>query len=282
MKKGIVLEGGGMRGLFSSGVIDEMMENGIRPDGLIGVSAGATFGCNYKSHQIGRSLRYNITFKNDDRYMGWKSLFKTGDWVNADFSYRTLPYELDIFDNETFKKDPMEFHIVCTNVDTGEAVYRKIESLDETQIDWLRASASLPIVSKPVCIDGLRLLDGGMSDSIPLEYFQSLGYDKNIVVLTQPQGFKKTKPIIMPIIRLMLKDIPVIADCMGNRHIMYNRELDYIGEQEKKGNTLLIHPEDVLPIGRIEQNEKKMRLVYEMGRDICKSKLNDIKAFYEI
>lgn len=280
MKYGLVLEGGGLRGIFTTGITDVMMENGIEPDGIIGVSAGATFGCNYKSKQPGRALRYNINFKDDPRFMGFRSWWKTGDLVSNEFSYHILPRELDIFDNETYTKNPMEFYVVCTNVDNGEAVYKKLDTMDDHNLDWLRASASLPVVSKPVEIDGYRLLDGGMADSIPLAYFQSLGYEKNIVILTQPKGFKKKRPSIFPLLKVLLKKTPKIAEALCNRHIMYNRELDYIDEQEKLGNTLLIYPEDELPIGRVELNEEKMRNVYAMGRKMGEERLAEIKAFY--
>lgn len=281
MKKGLVLEGGGMRGMFSAGVMDEMMEQGIRPDGIIGVSAGATFGCNYKSHQQGRVLRYNVRFRNDPRYMGLISLITTGNWVNVPFSYHRLPDELEVFDTKTFAKDPMEFHVVCSDVVTGKAFYKQIDSLDNNEIEWIRASASLPIVSIPVEIDGNRYLDGGMTDSIPLRYFQELGYDRNIVILTQPKGFKKTQPSIIPLIKFLLRKTPKIAECMVNRHIMYNEELDYISEQEQLGNTLLIYPEEELPIGRIEQKKKKIELVYDMGRQACRDKINEMKQLFE-
>lgn len=280
MKRGLVLEGGGLRGLFTAGIIDVLLENNITADGMVGVSAGATFGCNYKSKQPGRTLRYNIAFKDDPRYMGLRSFLKTGDWVGSEFCYHTLPQELDVFDNETFKQNPMEFFLVCTNVDTGEAVYRKIDSFDDHNLEWLRASASMPVVSKPVCIDGYRLLDGGMADSIPLAYLQSQGYDRNIVVLTQPHGFRKKRPAIYPLMKIALRKTPKIAEAMANRHIMYNAQLDYLAEQEKKGNTLLIYPEDELPIGRIELNEEKMRNVYNMGRTACENRLDEIKKFY--
>lgn len=282
MKNGLVLEGGGMRGMFSAGVIDEMMEQNIRPDGIIGVSAGATFGCNFKSNQKGRVLRYNTRFRHDPRYMGLCSLICTGNWVNVQFSYHTMPFQLDVFDTEAFKNDPMEFYVVCTNIDTGEAVYKKLDELDENNIDWIRASASLPIVSHPVVIDNLRLLDGGMSDSIPLKFFHSIGYTHNIVVLTQPKGFRKEAPSIMPLIRFTQKKHPQIAEILASRHIMYNQELDYISEHEQLGNTLLIYPEEELPIGRIDQNKKRMKRVYDMGREACKCKLAEIKELYRI
>ncbi len=265
--------------MFTAGVMDEMMENGIIFEGAIGVSAGSTFGCNYKSKQPGRVLRYNVRFKDEPRYMGLRSWLKTGDWVGADFSYHILPMELDCVDFEAYKNNPMEFYVVCTDVDTGEAVYHKIEEVDHHEIDWIRASASLPIVSKPVELDGRRLLDGGMADSIPLEYFQSLGYDRNVVILTQPKGFKKTQQKGIKLIKHLLRKTPKIAEALANRHLMYNRQLDYIDGQERLGNTLLIYPVDELPIGRIEQDEAKMRNVYQMGRDAAKAKMEEIKLF---
>lgn len=282
MKRGLVLEGGGMRGMFTAGVIDEMMENDIPIDGVVGVSAGATFGCNYKSRQPGRVLRYNVRFKDEPRYMGLRSLLKTGDWVGAEYAYHIMPFEMDPVDFDTYKNNPMEFHVVCTDVDSGEAVYHQLPVIDHYEIDWIRASASLPFVSKPVTIDNRRLLDGGMSDSIPLAYFQKLGYDRNVVVLTQPKGYKKSCPKAMPLFKLLLRKLPVIAEALAKRHLMYNRELDYIEEQERLGNTLLIYPEEGLPIGRIEQDEAKMRLVYQMGREAAKAKMAEMKAFFQL
>lgn len=279
MKNGLVLEGGGLRALFSAGVTDVMMENQIRFDGLVGVSAGATFGCNYKSGQIGRALRYNITFKDDPRYMSWRSLLRTGDLVGAEFSYHVLPTQLDIFDNEAFCRNPMEFHIVCTDVETGKPVYKRLDTMDGEGLDWIRASASMPIVSRPVHLDGKKLLDGGIVDSIPLEYFQRLGYGRNIVVLTQPKGFFKKRTKLMPLFQLTMRRYPAIIEAMGRRHLMYNRQLCYLAEEESKGNVLLIYPADTLPIGRTELNEEKMRRVYQMGRKAAEDNLLKIKDF---
>ena len=279
MKKGLVLEGGGLRALFSAGVTDVMMENNIQFDGLIGVSAGATFGCNYKSGQIGRALRYNITFKDDPRYMSWRSFWKTGDLVGAEFSYHILPAELDIFDNEAFRQNPMEFHIVCTDAETGEPIYKQLDDMDSEGLDWIRASASMPIVSRPVPLQGRKLLDGGIVNSIPLKHFQELGYERNIVVLTQPKGFFKKRTKLMPLFHLTMRKYPAIIKAMGRRHLMYNEQLRYLAEQEKKGNVLLIYPEDTLPIGRTEQNEEKMRKVYQMGRAAAEKRLQEIRNF---
>ena len=279
MKKGLVLEGGGMRGLFTTGVMDVMMEHGIRFDGIVGVSAGATFGCNYKSHQPGRVLRYNVRFKDDPRYMGLRSLLRTGNLVGAEFSYHTLPQELDVFDAETFCSDPAEFHIVCTDVETGEPVYHRIDEIDDEAFDWIRASASMPLVSRPVNLDGRLLLDGGISDSIPLRYFQALGFGRNIVILTQPKGFFKKKTKLMPLFHLFMRRYPAIIRAMARRHLMYNDELSYLAEQERQGSILLIYPQETLPIGRTEQDEQKMRRVYAMGRAKAEEMLQEIETF---
>ena len=279
MKKGLVLEGGGLRALFTAGVTDVMMENQIRFDGLIGVSAGATFGCNYKSGQVGRALRYNITFKDDPRYMSWRSFLKTGDLVGAEFSYHVLPNQLDIFDYEAYCQNPMEFHVVCTDAETGEAVYKRLDIMDDDGLDWIRASASMPIVSRPVPLEGRKLLDGGIVNSIPLKHFQELGFERNIVVLTQPKGFFKKRTKLMPLFRLTMRKYPAIIKAMSRRHLMYNEQLQYLAEEEQKGNVLLIYPEDALPIGRTEQNEEKMRKVYQMGRIAAEQQLSKIKNF---
>ena len=279
MKKGLILEGGGMRALFTAGILDVMMEERITVDGTVGVSAGATFGCNYKSVQPGRPLRYNLRFMKDPRYMGWRTLLKDGNLVSAEFSYHTIPTELDIFDAETFAANPMEFHVVCTDVYTGKPVYKKLTHVDYDCLEWLRASASMPIVSRPVEVGGYKLLDGGIADSIPLRYFQDLGYERNIVILTQPKGFTKKRTKLMPAFHLFTRRYPAIVKAMGRRHLMYNEQLEYLQQQEEEGRILLIYPPEPLPIGRTEQNEKKMRHVYGLGRRMGLDRLEEIKAF---
>ena len=271
-----------MRGLFTAGVIDVMMENGIEFDGLVGVSAGSSFGCNYKSRQPGRVLRYNLRFGKDPRYMGLRSLLTTGDLVGAEFAYHTLPLELDIFDIATFEENPMEFHLVCTDVQTGEPVYYRMDKVDYDSLEWLRASASMPIVTRPVRVsDGSVLLDGGISDSIPLAYFQRDGYARNVVVLTQPLDYRK-KPAKKWLFSLFMRRYPDIVEAMGRRHEMYNAQLDYVHEQELAGNTFVIAPSAALPIGRVEMNPEKMRAVYAIGRETCTRLLPSLKRFVDV
>ena len=281
MKQGLVLEGGAMRGLWTAGVTDVMMEHDIWPDGLIGVSAGAAFGCNIKSRQIGRAIRYNTRFAKDARYSGLRSLLSSGDYFNAEFGYHIVPKEYDIFDTETFQQNPMQFTVVCTDVLTGKAVYHDIDHVDFDELEWLRASASMPLASKVVKVQGYQLLDGGVADSIPLEYFEQQGYTRNVVILTQPKGFVKESNKLMPIMRIALRKYPHMLKAMEERHMMYNRELDYVAKAEAEGRCLVIRPEGKIPIGHISHNPDKMRNVYELGRRDGEKYIERIRAFYK-
>lgn len=266
VKTGLVLEGGAMRGLFTAGVIDVMMEHGLEFEGMIGVSAGSNFGCNYKSCQPGRVLRYNLKYAPDPRYMGLRSLLTTGNLVNAEFAYGTVPLQLDIFDTKRFEENPMEFYLVTTDVATAQPVYYRMDRVDHDSLEWLRASASMPAVTRPVRVDDGRLmLDGGISDSIPLAYFRSIGYKRNVVVLTQPRDYFK-KPAPAWLWRLLLPRHRAIANAMARRHEMYNAQLRLVGEGERAADTFVIAPESVLPIGRVSTDRARMTEVYEIGR----------------
>ena len=281
MRRGLVLEGGAMRGLWSAGVTDVMMEHGVEPDGLIGVSAGAAFGCNYKSRQIGRAIRYNTRFAKDARYSGIRSLLRSGNYFNAEFGYHVVPYEYDVFDTQTFEQNPMRFSVVCTDVLTGQAVCHDIDHVDYEELEWLRASASMPLASKVVKVQGHQLLDGGVSDSIPLEYFERQGFNRNVVILTQPKGFVKEPNKLMPVMRIALRKYPKMLKAMDERHVMYNHELDYVAEAERQGRCLVIRPDGKIPIGHISHNPDEMRHVYEMGRTIGERYIEQIKEFYK-
>lgn len=279
MKTGLVLEGGAMRGMFTAGVIDVFMENGIEFDGMIGVSAGATFGCNFKSRQIGRAIRYNMQYCRDKRYCSLHSLFTTGDLYGADFCYRELPEKLDLFDNDAYINNPMEFYLVCTDIETGKAVYRKCDSFDRTNLEWIRASASMPLVSRIVEIDGYKLLDGGVADSIPLKYFESIGYDRNVVVLTQPDTYVKKKNSVLPLIKIVLRKYPKMIKALADRHLMYNDTVKYVCGKEAEGEIVVIRPDCDLPVGKIEKDPEKLKQTYEIGRRVATQKLEEIREF---
>lgn len=281
MRKGLVLEGGAMRGLFTAGICDVMMEHDLWPEGLVGVSAGAAFGCNYKSRQAGRAIRYNKMFARDSRYSGLKSLITTGNYFNAEFAYHTMPEQYDVFDKEAFNSNPMQFTVVCTDVTTGQPVYKTLHHADDAAYDWIRASASMPLASKVVELEGLKLLDGGVADSIPLEYFEQQGYDRNVVILTQPLGYQKSPNRLMPLMRISLRKYPQMIHALATRHIMYNRQIEYVAKAEQAGRCLVIRPERPIPIGHISHNEAQMQHVYDMGRSTGQRHIEAIRTFYE-
>lgn len=277
MKTGLVLEGGAMRGLFTAGVIDVLMENNIKFNGAIGVSAGAAFGCNYKSGQIGRVIRYSKRFANNWKYASLWSLLTTGDYFGAEYAYHFIPNKLDIVDFETFRNNPMEFWAVATNVGSGKAVYRQLNTLDYEELEFVRASASMPLVSNIVKLNGQRLLDGGVADSIPLAFFQKQGYQRNVVVLTQPKGYRKQPNKLMPLMHLQLH--PKMLKALAERHIMYNKEVDLVLQEERKGNVFVLQPQIKLTIGHTSHNPKKMQETYEHGRKVATEELEKLKQF---
>ncbi len=273
------MEGGAMRGMFTCGVIDVMMENGIEFDGAIGVSAGAVFGCNYKSKQIGRGIRYNKRFCSDPRYGSFRSFLKTGDMFDAEFCYKTIPDELDVVDRKTFRENPMEFHLACTDVVTGKPVYHQLTDAEEEDIRWLQASASIPLLSRVVEVGGYRLLDGGMADPIPVRKLESLGYDRNVVILTQPLDFVKKKAGYLPMAKLMLGKYPNLIRTMANRHNRYNETTAYVREKELRGELLVIRPPEPLNIKSSVSDPNELERVYQIGRRAGAEMLEQVKAF---
>ena len=260
-----------MRGLFTAGVLDVLMERGVKFDGAIGVSAGACFGCNYKSGQIGRVIRYNKRFARDSRYCSWKSLITTGDLFGAEFCYRTLPLELDPFDGKAYEVNPMEFYAVVTDCETGKAVHKRLDKTDEEALDWIRASASMPLVSRPVAIGGREYLDGGLSDAIPLKFFESIGYERNVVITTRPRGYRKFPKNRWRLFKPLLRKYPAIYNALRTRYIWYNETLDYIEKQAAEGNAIIVAPEKALEIGRVCHDAVIMQKVYDLGREAGKN-----------
>lgn len=276
MKRGLVLEGGAMRGLFSAGAMDVMMEYGVHFDGIVGVSAGACFGCNYKSRQHGRAIRYNKLFAGDGRYCGFGSLIKTGNYYNAEFAYHIVPTQYDVFDADAYAANPMEYYVVCTDITTGKAVYKKCERFDHEMLEWIRASASMPVVSTVVEVGGLKLLDGGVSDSIPLRFFQQQGYTDNVVILTQPIDYVKRPLKAMPLVKWSLRKYPEMVAAMQNRHVMYNEQTAYVRSEEAQGRCIVIRPEAPINIGHFSINADEMQRIYELGREAALKKIDEI------
>lgn len=279
MKKGLVLEGGGMRGMYTAGVLDVFMEEGITVDGVVGVSAGAIMGCSYKSGQRGRSLRYNMEYCQDQRYFGMKSLLKTGDLFNEEFCYHEIPERLDPFDEESYRNNPMEFYAVCTDVETGKPVYHLCERGDAQDVQWYRASGSMPLVSRVVELDGMKLLDGGIADSIPITWFRSIGYERNIVVLTQPKGYRKEKNRSLPAMKVAMRKYPAVYEAMARRHEVYNDTLDELERLEKAGEVLILRPSRPIHVGRTERDKRRLKMLYTLGTYDAKQNLEAIRKF---
>ena len=252
-----------MRGMFTCGITDVMMEAGLLPDGVVGVSAGAAFGCNIKSGHAGL----------------W-SLLTTGNYYNARFGYHIVPTQLDIFDTEAFAASPMEFHLVCTDVDTGQAVYHQCRHIDSEQLEWIRASSSLPLVARIVTIGGQHLLDGGLADSIPLHYFEQLGYDRNVVILTRPSGYRKQAYGILPLIKMLYHRHPRLVEAVARRHDMYNAQLDLVAEAEAQGRALVFRPDPPLEIGHVCSDPAVLQRTYDQGRRQAIQHLDQLKAFW--
>ena len=279
MKTGLVLEGGAMRGMYTAGVLDIMLENNIVVDGIVGVSAGAAFGCNYKSKQIGRAIRYNTAYCKDPRYLSFRSLIKTGDLYGEQFCYHEIPNVLDPFDRKTYAENPVDFYVTCTDVHTGKPVYQLCNKGDDEDIQWMRASASMPLVSRVVSIGGYDLLDGGISDSIPISWFRSIGYEKNIVILTQPEGFRKKKSSGISLAKLALKKYPAVIDAMEKRHEIYNSALDELYRLKEAGNTFVLQPSKKIKIKRTEKNPDVLRAQYQLGRKDALQNLETMREF---
>lgn len=276
---GLVLEGGAMRGLFTAGILDVLMENGIKFDKAAGVSAGAAFGCNYKSHQPGRALRYNKKYAGNWHYKSWRSLFLTGDLYGADFCYHKLPEELDIFDKKTFAEDPMEFYAVATDVVTGKPVYMLLSDGEDEDLEWIRASASMPLASRVVNINGQLLLDGGITDSIPLEFMEKQGCTKNLVILTQPESYTKHQYKQFKVIAAALHKYPALVQALKDRPAMYNAQKAYVKVREDEGSAFVLRPPEALNISPLEKNPDELLRVYDTGRKLAGEKLQNIIEF---
>ena len=278
MKVGLVLEGGGMRALFTAGVLDALLDvKELDVDGIVGVSAGALFGANYVSGQKERAIRYNKKYARDKRYMGLHSWITTGNAVNKDFAFYELPFKLDVFDQEKFKESKIEFHVVMTNVENGQAEYVLIEDVFE-QMEYLRATSALPFASKIIEINGKKYLDGGISDSIPIDYCQSLGYDKIILVLTRPENSYKEDKLNF-LYKLVYRKYPNLVERLINMGKDYEVVLKKIKNLETENKIFVIRPPKVLKIGRLEKNEDKIQNVYDIGLNTGKKEIDNLLKY---
>lgn len=274
MKKGIVLEGGGVRGIYTAGVLDTFMDNDITFDGLIGVSAGAVHGCSFLSGQKGRSIKYYLEYCKDYRFMSFRNWIKTGNVVDEQFSYHDLPEKLVPYDYEAFLNSTIPFYAVCTNLESGKAEYIRITDMFK-EIDVLRASASLPYFSRIVDFGGKKYLDGGVADSIPLEAFVNMGYEKNVVVLTRPADYRKSKELTA-LANIVYRKYPKFTETLKRRHETYNQTVEKITQAEKDGSVFVIRPSCALPADRMEHDPAKIQATYDIGVSDTKKVLESL------
>ena len=264
MKTCLVLEGGALRGIYTAGVLDELIKDDIKIDAIIGVSMGSLVAVNYLSNQPGRAIRYNKKYCKDKRYMGIYPLLKEGNIVSKQFSYYDIPNELDKFDYNTYKKSKIKLYCTVTNVLTGKAEYIEIKDADK-DIEYLRAGSSMPGVSKIVEIGNQKYLDGGIADSIPIRKAIELGYDKIIVVETRPLEYRKKNKAINTL-NFLYRKYPKFLETLQNRNFKYNEAKEEVISLEKLGRIFVIRPSRVVPIKRIEKNPKIIQEQYDLGR----------------
>ena len=276
----LVLEGGGMRATFSAGVLDCLMENGVAIRDVYGVSAGACLACSYLCGQIGRGLRVWTEHLGDKDYCSLRSLLRTGDLFGADFNYRRIPFELDPLDTDAFSRTPSRFTAVITNLDTGCAEYPVVDDLI-AGIPVVQASASLPLVSNIQVIGGKKYLDGGIADSIPLRRAICDGHTRNVVVLTQAEGYRKQPNRAMPLVALRYRKYPAFVAAMRRRHIMYNSALDLVAREEAAGRAFVIRPDVPPEVGRVERDPEKLRSLHAAGYAVAKRALPSLLEFLE-
>lgn len=262
---GLVLEGGGMRGVYTSGVLEFFLEEKIFFPYVIGVSAGACNAISYLSKQKGRNRIVNIDYVTDPRYLSWKNYFKNKQFFGMDFIFDELPHKLEPFHYEEFYHNPAEFIIGTTDCSTGEPLYFKKEDYGKDMLTILRASSSLPFIAPEVHYKERILLDGGISDAIPLKKAQKDGYRKNVVILTRNHGYLKQPSKFQFFVKRKYPQYIGLQKALANRHIMYNETIQYIEEEEKKGNVIVIRPEQPVDVGRMERNPHKLEKLYVQG-----------------
>ena len=275
---GLILEGGGMRGAFTAGVLDLWMEKGLWLSNVYGVSAGACQACSYLGGQIGRGLRVWTDYIGDWRYCSLRSLIATGDLFGAELNYDLVPNRYDPLDDAAFQRRNARFIAVVTRLDTGQAEYMRVRDL-RRDVRMVRASASLPLISNPVEIGGRLYLDGGIADSIPLKRSMADGHRKNVVVLTREAGYRKSPARAMPLIAARYRRYPRFVEAMRNRSRMYNAQLELVAAEEAAGRAFVLRPETAPQIGRIEKDPEKLRALHAAGYAAADRAFERLTAF---
>lgn len=277
---GLVLEGGGMRGLYTAGVLDCFLDQGITFPYIVGVSAGACNAASYLSQQRGRNLRMNTVYTKDKRYLSMRNLVTKGSIFGMDMLFDIIPNQLDPFDYDAFKAYDGTFLVGATDCLTGEAVYYTLHDLKAQGYLPLQASSSLPLVAKIVDYEGRHLLDGGIADPIPIRRSVADGNTRHVVVLTQHRAFVKEPSSSMPLVRRKYRHYPGICAAMEQRHTVYNDTRAYIRELERTGQAVVLCPQEPVGISRFEKDEGKLKALYQCGYDDAAAQLEAIRALF--
>ncbi len=273
----LILEGGGMRGIYTAGVLDYFLDRGLIFQDIIGVSAGACTSVSYISEQRGRNLEINAGYCSDKRYVSLMGFFTRGSIFNMDFLFDDIPNKLIPFDYDKFKASECRLIAVSTDCETGEGVYSHIKDMRVDDV-YVRASSSIPLVSPIVQVNDNKLVDGGPADSIPIQYSVNSGFDKHIIILTRHLGYKKKKNKLFPIIKLALKKYPKLVNTMKNRHIHYNESVMLAKQLEKENKAVIVSPKNPVEVSRFEKNPENLRKLYNIGYEDAKARFEDIIA----
>ena len=277
---GLVLEGGGMKGMYTCGVLEFFLEKGIMFSHCYGVSAGACHMCSYLSGQKRRAYHVGVDYLDCRDYCSTRSLLRTGDLFNKDMCYELIPDYLNPYDYDAFNRYEGKAYAVVTNIVSGRAEYLQLRDMKK-DIEMIRASCSLPLVSRNVKIGNQLYLDGGLSDSIPIRKSIQDGNQKNVVIMTKEMGYHKEKSSVLKLIKLAYLKYPKVYELMKNRHISYNETLDYLKEQEDCGRAFVIRPKTKSSVGRIEKNKEKLTALYEQGYHEAEEKYEALLAYLE-
>ena len=272
-KIGLILEGGGMRGIYTAGVLDFFIDKNIEVDLVVGVSAGGCHAASYLSKQYKRAYHTNIDYLDNKEYISFRNLIKTGSIFGMDLMFNKIPNELYLYDHDAFSKSKSKFTVVTTNCETGKAEYITLTDMKK-DIMYLQASCSIPMFANIVEIDGYKLVDGGVADSIPIEYAIKEGCKKNIVILTRDKTYRKNKVKFSSLIRRKYKKYPNLVKSIENSHLNFNKSLDLVKELEDKGDALVIRPKSPVKVSQIEKDVDKLTKLYNDG-------YNDAKESYE-
>ena len=280
----LVVEGGGLRGSYSGGILDILADKEIKFGGAAGTSAGATHLCSFLSGQIERNFRIDTIISKSHRYMGLGNLLFTGDYFAFDYCYKQVPYKIDPFDFDKFTEQcqETEFRVCMTDVETGRAVYPRITDYrNDDDMNRIRASASIPILSKIVEIHGKKFLDGGVADSIPFEPMFKSGFERAVVILTRPLGYRKKINKALPLVKFAFRHYPKFVEAVATRHIRYNRALDKLAKLETEGKVFIFRPSRLIKISDIESNKKKIAELYELGKIDALAQMPELLKFLE-